>query len=296
VGNSNYTGSGLIGYEHDRGSGKANPLSQEGFKYSLATGTHGGVQVRGEIRQEAVLNLVALRTLSGNMEIKRYLLGLALVSLSYRDQQGFYLREGCLLRAASKEDYDGRWKSVQFDGTEEPAPLTHEKALAYAKETASFVTFETSQPDEFDKDTVEAWLNIEKKERKTLAKTMHPTEAVARKKRKQAEEDAKNPVDTALKAVKAIKLGKPPKPGKPPKIQTEKFKEVEQILDSLSKAEAVEGPIWTLAAELKGLIQNDQNSHELQEQLMKRLEAFKEAKQAETSDESSGTSSEGASQ
>src|SRR5262249_18218995 len=42
-----YTGNELIGREHDKGSGKTNPLSQEGFKYSLATGTHGGVQVHG---------------------------------------------------------------------------------------------------------------------------------------------------------------------------------------------------------------------------------------------------------
>jgi CRISPR-associated protein Csb1 len=42
-----YTVNELISSEHDKGTGKANPLSQEGFKYSLATGTHGGVQVMG---------------------------------------------------------------------------------------------------------------------------------------------------------------------------------------------------------------------------------------------------------
>src|SRR5439155_2584896 len=68
--------------------------SQEGFKYSLATGTHGGVQVMGDIRQEAIINLVVLRTLTADLSLKRYLLGLSLVALSYRDQQCFNLREG----------------------------------------------------------------------------------------------------------------------------------------------------------------------------------------------------------
>src|SRR5437773_2642278 len=78
-----YTGNGMIGLEYDKGSGKNNPLSQEGFKHSPATGTHGGVLVGGEIRQEAIINLVALRTLTEHVELKRYLLGLALVALSY---------------------------------------------------------------------------------------------------------------------------------------------------------------------------------------------------------------------
>jgi CRISPR-associated protein Csb1 len=47
-----YVGSDVIKPELDKGAGKANLLSQEGFKYSLATGTHGGVSVRGDILQE----------------------------------------------------------------------------------------------------------------------------------------------------------------------------------------------------------------------------------------------------
>lgn len=174
-----YTGNGMIAPDLDRGSGKTNPLSQEGFKYSLATGTHGGVSVRGEIRQEAVINLVALRTLAAEMTLARYLLGLALVALSYRDQEGFNLREGCLLCAASPGDYDGRWKSVKFDGTEAPEMIDHEIALAYAMSAAKEMKVETVRPDEFDKETAEAWVKIEKKKRKNLAKTKHPRAAVA---------------------------------------------------------------------------------------------------------------------
>lgn len=174
-----YTGNGVISLEHDKGSGKNNPLSQEGFKYSLATGTHGGVLVRGEIRQEAIINLVALRTLTLDMGVKRYLLGLALVALSYRDQQCFNLREGCLLRAGGERDYDGTWKSVKFDGTDEAETINHGVALEFARFAARGMKLETTKPDEFDTETAEAWLKIEKKKRKTLAKTKHPAKAVA---------------------------------------------------------------------------------------------------------------------
>jgi CRISPR-associated protein Csb1 len=174
-----YTGNELLGREHDKGSGKNNPLSQEGFKYSLATKTHGGVLVRGKIKQEAIINLVALRTLTADNSLKRYLLGLALVALSYRDQQCFNLREGCLLRAASKDDYDGTWISVNFDGTDAPETINHDIALKYATAARRGVEFKDVSPDTFDKETAEAWLKMEKKKRKTLAKTKHPKQAVA---------------------------------------------------------------------------------------------------------------------
>ena len=153
-------------------------MSQEGFKYSLATGTHGGVLVAGDIRQEAVINLVALRTLTDDLNLKRYLLGLALVALSYRDQQCFNLREGCLLRG----ELGGlRWqvevRELQRHGC--AATIDHDIAVAYAQSTVRAMTIETPEPDTFDTATAEAWLKIDKKKRKTLAKTKHPATAVA---------------------------------------------------------------------------------------------------------------------
>lgn len=174
-----YTGNGTIAQDLDKGSGKNNPLSQEGFKYSLATKTHGGVLVRGDIRQEAIINLVALRTLTKDLDLKRYLLGLALVALSYRDQQCFNLREGCLLRAASPSDHDGKWKSVNFDGTEASETIDHNVALAYAESAVLAMKFEVAETVEFDKETAEGWLGIEKKKRKALAKKKHPGKALA---------------------------------------------------------------------------------------------------------------------
>jgi CRISPR-associated protein Csb1 len=174
-----YVENGLIDSAYDKGSGKNNPLSQEGFKYSLATGTHGGVQVHGEIRQVAMINLVALRTLTADMNLKRYLLGLALVAMSFRDQTTFNLREGCLLRAATSDDFDGIWKKVDFDGTEAAVPVTHEQAMEYAKLVVSKIQFDSVGDAEFDKELGEAWLKVDKKRRKILAKKNHPAKALA---------------------------------------------------------------------------------------------------------------------
>jgi len=140
------------------------------------------VLVIGDIQQEAIVNLVALRMLSGDLPTKRYLLGLSLVALSYRDQEGFNLREGCLLCAATKEDFHGLWKVVSFDSTEDGAILrdfTHEQALAFANETISGMKIEQPDADTFDKRTAEKWLTIDKKKRKVLAKTKHPARAIA---------------------------------------------------------------------------------------------------------------------
>lgn len=195
-----YTTNELISAEHDKGTGKNNPLSQEGFKFSLATGTHGGVQVAGEIKQEAMINLVALRTQTSDINLKRYLLGLALVALSYRDQQCFNLREGCLLRAASQKDYDGEWRSVHFDASEKPITIDHKDALAFAAAARQNFPSETAEPDQFDTETVDAWLKIEKKKRKSIAKTKHPAAAVA--------DQGGDPLEIIRKLVEALKLNK----------------------------------------------------------------------------------------
>ncbi|HWB84103.1 MAG TPA: type I-U CRISPR-associated RAMP protein Csb1/Cas7u [Bryobacteraceae bacterium] len=177
-----YTSNGVIAQALDNGKGKNNPLSEQGFKYSLAPETHGGVLVKGDICQEAVINLVALRSLSNDRPTQRYLLGLALVALSYRDQEGFNLREGCLLCAASTEDFDGKWTVVKFDSTKDETALkgfTHELALAFAQSTAKDVPIDQPSPDTFDSDTAEAWLKLKKEKRKVLAKSKHPARAIA---------------------------------------------------------------------------------------------------------------------
>ena len=64
-----------------------------------------------------------------------------------------------------------------FDGTRLPQALKHEAALGYA--TAASLEFGVASPTtyQFDSRTANAWLGIEKKKRKSLAKTRHPTDA-----------------------------------------------------------------------------------------------------------------------
>jgi CRISPR-associated protein Csb1 len=190
-----YTEKEVINPALDKGAGKNNPLSQEGFKYSLATKTHGGVLVKGGILQEAIVNLVALRTLTDNLPTRRYLLGLALVALSYRDQEGFNLREGCLLCAASKADFDGVWNVVNFDGTADGETFkcfTHDDAKRYASVAAEKVGIEQTQPDDFDQETAEKWLALDKKKRKVLAKSEHPAKALKNEAAKEAKKKQKD--------------------------------------------------------------------------------------------------------
>jgi hypothetical protein len=164
--------------------------------------------------------------------------------------------------------------------------------LEYATAACQHVTFEPSEIDEFDKDTAEAWLDVDKKERKNLAKTMHPTEALARKRKKQAEDDAKDPVDAALKRLKAIKLGTRPRGGKPLRIQTEKFEEVKRILENVINDASAPESLKTMASETTALIREDKDSHALHEELMKRLEEFKKAQLPALNDESPITTEE----
>jgi hypothetical protein len=71
---------------------------------------------------------------------------------------------------------------VKFDSTEDTESLkgfTHEAALAFANETIETMKIEKLPSDAFDKETAEKWLAIEKKKRKSLAKTKHPAKAIA---------------------------------------------------------------------------------------------------------------------
>ncbi len=173
-----YVANDLINEKFDKGSGKKNALSQEGFKYSLATDTHGGVMVLGSIKQEAIINLVSLRSLSNDSKVRCYLLGLALLSLSYRDQRCFNLREGCLLKAKSPDDFEGRWRTEYVDSTSKAIYVRHGKVLEFAKKAATEFGVGSDREAKFDKETAEAWLGIDKDERKKCSKQQHPKQAV----------------------------------------------------------------------------------------------------------------------
>lgn len=101
----------------------------------------GGIIVRGEIRREAILNLVSVRTLGvpddkmgldpkKTLSVRRYILGLTLTALT--KPVAHNLRQGCLLVADGGKPAE--WKLVDFNGKREAFVLSHEDALSYAQQ------------------------------------------------------------------------------------------------------------------------------------------------------------------
>lgn len=86
-----------FGALNDRERKEIEANSEEGLVDTPSGRVHGGVIARNGIRRDAVLNLVALRALSGpsTMALQRYILGLALAAFVTPAEA--YLRQGCLL-------------------------------------------------------------------------------------------------------------------------------------------------------------------------------------------------------
>ncbi len=170
-----YVNEGLIKETLDKGEGEKNPLSQEGFHDNPATRKHGGVEVLGEIRRDVSLNLVALRSLGvrpnpkekaevaeRTLKLRRYVLGLALVALTHRDDQMFNLREGCLLRIAKSSS----WKAVPFEGDAKDISIDSGGAFQFADATVGdFRVQQFEKSFVFDKKKAEGWLGLKKDDR-----------------------------------------------------------------------------------------------------------------------------------
>jgi CRISPR-associated protein Csb1 len=111
--------------------------SELGFRHAPAAGTHGGVMVRGEIRREAILSLVALRALGpkgdGGEALRRYVLGLALVAMTYARPHD--LRQGCLL--VGDPDKPPTWELVAHDGARQPVAADPAGAQRFAEQAAA---------------------------------------------------------------------------------------------------------------------------------------------------------------
>jgi len=115
-----------------------------GLAHVPAVKTHGGIEVYGGIRRNAMINLVALRSLAAtsgkdedNLRLRRYILGLALIAIT-ADENGF-LREGCHL--VPDKDQSAKWSLVKHDGKNgDPPELTTDKAKTFAKEAANTFT------------------------------------------------------------------------------------------------------------------------------------------------------------
>ncbi len=108
-----------------------NPLARGGFVHVPAVDTHGGVVARGPIYRDVTVNLIALRQLgspTNGIELRRYILGLALVAAT-EPQDGF-LRQGCLLTPSP--NVTATWTLVARTGKRQDVEIDSTSALNYA--------------------------------------------------------------------------------------------------------------------------------------------------------------------
>lgn len=163
-----YVEAGIINEKFDKGSGTENPLSQEGFRHNPATATHGGVVVRGEIRRDVSLNLVALRSLGASgqcaSELLEYILGLSLIAFAAPVNSS--LREGCLL--VGDPERPSSHFEIGHDGTQHPITLDLDEVLEFAEGAAKRFKVGESRECEFNSALAEAWLTLDKKKRKDV--------------------------------------------------------------------------------------------------------------------------------
>lgn len=124
--------------------------SHFGLKAAPAAGTHGGVIVRGEIRREAILSLVALRALgpkgANGDALRRYILGLALIAMTY--DRPHELRQGCLLVA--DPDKSAVWELVSHGGVRKQFTPDGDATMIFAQEAAKRFGVGASRTVDFD--------------------------------------------------------------------------------------------------------------------------------------------------
>ncbi len=144
-----------------------------GLAHVPAVKTHGGVRLRpdsGEIRRDGIVNLAGLRSLAAPSEaettaVRRYILGLALISLTAPMEPN--LREGCEL--VGDLDSESSWSLVSHDGTRVDVPISHEQATSFAKAASGAFNVPSDQiRGEFDREVARWVMALEKPARKKL--------------------------------------------------------------------------------------------------------------------------------
>ena len=130
------------------GSAKSQ-LAQRGFVHVPATEAHGGILVRGEIRRDVTINLIALRRLHGDdgAVLRRYVLGLTLAAAT-APLDGF-LRQGCLI--TPDPEAPATWEAVERDGVRAQLALDEKDALAFAQQAATKFGVAADRTVAFDK-------------------------------------------------------------------------------------------------------------------------------------------------
>ncbi len=133
--------------------------SKDGFANALESKAPGGVQLapNGYIRRDTTIALAALRRLSvldasGSLNLdktkslRRYILGLSLVSLTAPIDP--FLRQGCNL--VPDTDKGCEFKLVNIDGTRVDYTLLHKDAVEYAHEAMNQFGIQSGEEKPFD--------------------------------------------------------------------------------------------------------------------------------------------------
>lgn len=142
------------GVAAEKGEKNLKKLADQGMAEVPATFGLGGIEAKGGICREASLNLVTLRDIvtlvykkggkqegadkeksrEESLKLQRYLLGLALVSITWFDGKALNLRQGCQLVALPGKPVTP--VLVNTDGSETEFQIDKGTAVAYARKTA----------------------------------------------------------------------------------------------------------------------------------------------------------------
>lgn len=162
----------LLDEPADKTAAKA--YAERGFVHVPATGSPGGVIAKGGIRRDATLGLAALRLLAAGTDVertralRRYVLGLAVTA--FTAPVSGYLRQGCNLVLDLSKDPPRRIQEVYPSGQRKAFTLSHEDALAYAREAAAAFGVGPSRTVDFDKERARRDVSPEGKKAKKAKK------------------------------------------------------------------------------------------------------------------------------
>lgn len=151
-----FEGAGVLREQKDK------KLSEVGMDGAPATFQHGGIEAIGGICRDAAVNLCTLRDIlsksrpkanskpseaefevlidskeikAATQQLQRYILGLALVAITYFDGKTLNLRQGCQLVNDPAKPI--KRVLVSSDGTEAPFEVDRDGAIAYAAAAAT---------------------------------------------------------------------------------------------------------------------------------------------------------------
>lgn len=136
--------------EGDAGS----PLAKWGYVNVPASRSHGGVIAKDGVLRTATLGLAAVRLIYGGkdenetLKLRRYILGLSLVALTFHASS--YLRQGCML--VLNPNKPSEFCEMPSSGVSKPCGISHEIALEYATIAAEAFVVGKSMVVPFDKE------------------------------------------------------------------------------------------------------------------------------------------------